>query len=151
MTKSASELTYFVCQMLTTPSKNEFQAILNENDIEKRMQIVGAFMNKELIAKRAQKDKIDALNKRIKDRFAGQGGGTDEESKDEVQELEEKLKSLDMPEEAQKIAEQEIRKLKNLGPKNQEYHVSMNYLQTMADLPWNIQDEENLDPAKAKD
>ena len=41
--------------------------------------------------------------------------------------------------------------MKQLGPRNQEYHVSMNYLQTLADLPWNVFDEENLDPAKAKE
>jgi len=27
----------------------------------------------------------------------------------------------------------------------------MNYLQTMSELPWSIQDEENLDPIKAKE
>ena len=44
----------------------------------------------------------------------------------------------------------ELKKLKQLGPRNQEYHVSLNYLQTIADLPWNTSQEENLDPAKAE-
>ena len=106
MTNSASELTYFICQMLTVPSKNEFQAILNQNDIEKRMTIVGALLNKELLAKRAQKEKMEALNKKIKDRLAGKGGGDmEDDGKDEVTELQAKLKSLDLPEEAQKIAD----------------------------------------------
>lgn len=52
--------------------------------------------------------------------------------------MQSRLKALQLPEEAQKIADQELKKLRNLGPRNQEYHVSMNYLETMADLPWNI-------------
>ena len=104
MTKSASELTFFVCQMLTTPSKAEFQAVLNENDIKMRLQMVSAILNKELQGKRQQKEKMEALNKRIKDRLAGQGG-MDEEGKDEITELQAKLKSLELPEEAQKIAD----------------------------------------------
>jgi len=56
-----------------------------------------------------------------------------------------KIQKLNLPEEAKAIVEQEIRKLKQIGPRNQEYHVGMNYLQTIADLPWNVKDEENLD------
>jgi len=37
MTKSASELTYFVCQLLTIPTKQDLQTILEENDINQRM------------------------------------------------------------------------------------------------------------------
>jgi len=107
MTKSASELTYFVCQMLSSPSKVEFQSILNENDIDTRMQIVAGFLSKELTTKRVQKDKIESLNKKMKERFGGRGGG-DSDSKDEITELESKLKDLGLPEEAQKIADQEI-------------------------------------------
>ena len=99
MTGSASELTYFICQMLTTPSKHEFQAILDENDIEKRMTIVGALLNKELLEKRATKAKVEALNKKIKERMGGPSN-PDDDGKDEISELQEKLKSLELPEEA---------------------------------------------------
>ena len=53
MTKSVSELTFFVCQLLSTPTKYEFQTILDENNIEKRMMIVASFISKEVIARRA--------------------------------------------------------------------------------------------------
>ena len=72
---------------------------MDENDIEKRLIIVGALLNKELVAKRAQKEKMETLNKRIKDRLGGQGNG-DDDGKDEISELQEKLKSLELPEEA---------------------------------------------------
>ena len=47
------------------------------------MQIVSAILNKELVAKRQQKQKVEALNKRIKDRLEGQGS----DGKDEITEL----------------------------------------------------------------
>ena len=83
------------------PSKDEFQAILNQNDIELRMTIVSALLNKELLAKRAQKEKVEALNKKIKARLGGNGAGDmGDDAKDEITELQEKLKSLGLPEEA---------------------------------------------------
>ena len=45
----------------------------------------------------------------------------------------------------------EIKKLRSLDPRNQEYHVSMNYLTTISNLPWSIYQEENGDPKNAKD
>ena len=54
-----------------------------------------------------------------------------------------------LPEETVKIVNQEIKKLRNLDPRNQEYHVSLNYLTTMSNLPWNLSQQENLDPSEA--
>ena len=112
------------------------------------MMIVANFISKEVQVRRAQKQKMEALNKRIKERISNTG---DEETKDEIATLVSKLNSLQLPEETKRITDMEVKKLRQLGPRNQEYHVSMNYLQTIADLPWNIQDEENLDPVKAKE
>ena len=78
----------------------------------------------------------------------GVGSSNNQES-DEIKELETRLDAMTIPDEAKKIYKQEIKKLKQLGPRNQEYHVSMNYLQTMADLPWGIMEPENLDPEQA--
>jgi ATP-dependent Lon protease len=68
-----------------------------------------------------------------------------------VTELDKKLDGLEIGEEARRITKQEIKKLKQLGPRNQEYHVSLNYLNTIADLPWGISDVENLDPEKCRE
>lgn len=67
----------------------------------------------------------------------------------EVDQLFLKLQKQNLPAEASKIVQQEIKKLKNLDPRNQEYHVSMNYLTTISNLPWNVADEENHDPINA--
>jgi ATP-dependent Lon protease len=45
--------------------------------------------------------------------------------------------------------QQELKKLKALEPRNQEYHVSLNYLTTISNLPWVHSDPENHDPSNA--
>ncbi len=107
------------------------------------MTTVNALLAKELTQINEQKDKRDRANKSLKDRMMGMAGPQSGQENDEVKELESRLDELEMPEEAKKIYKQEIKKLKQLGPRNQEYHVSMNYLQTLADLPWGIYDPEN--------
>ena len=79
------------------------------------------------------------------------GGQAAEEDKSEVDEMTAKLEKLELPEETKAICDRELKKLKQLGPRNQEYHVSLNYLQTISELPWNVSQEENLDPAKAEE
>jgi ATP-dependent Lon protease len=44
----------------------------------------------------------------------------------------------------------ELKKVKSLDPRNQEYHVSLNYLQTISNLPWSLSQEENHDPANCQ-
>jgi ATP-dependent Lon protease len=70
--------------------------------------------------------------------MGGMGGGPNEE----VTNLTKKLSEMQLPEEAKKIVDQEIQKVSRLSPSNQEYHVSLNYLTVMADLPWGVSDPE---------
>ena len=65
--------------------------------------------------------------------------------------MKEKLDKLELPDETKVICDRELKKLRQLGPRNQEYHVSLNYLQNIADLPWNTSQEENLDPSRAQE
>lgn len=76
------------------------------------------------------------------DFMSGLGGGMGSAPNEEVQNITKKLQDLKLPEETRKIIDQEVQKVSRLSPSNQEYHVSLNYLQTIADLPWNISDVE---------
>ena len=69
--KSASELTFFICQLMSSPLKSEFQEILNENDIEARMINVADLISKEVQIKIANKAKFDAMQKRLKNTANG--------------------------------------------------------------------------------
>lgn len=59
--------------------------------------------------------------------------------------LRKKIEELQLPEEAKKIVDLELNKLSKMPQQHHEYYVVLNYLQTIADLPWNKSDAENED------
>ncbi len=76
--------------------------------------------------------------------------GERDEFKNEIQELEEKLKDLKMPKEARDKAEKEIRKLKLMSPMSAEATVVRNYIDWMLSLPWDDIKEEKKDIVEAE-
>ncbi len=76
--------------------------------------------------------------------------GERDEFKNEIQELEERLKDLRMPKEAREKAEKEIRKLKLMSPMAAEATVVRNYIDWMLSLPWEDYKEEKKDIAEAE-
>ncbi|HMO02396.1 MAG TPA: endopeptidase La [Oligoflexia bacterium] len=76
--------------------------------------------------------------------------GEKDDFRNEIQELEEKLKSKDMPEEARDKTEKEIRKLKMMSPMSAEATVVRNYVDWMLALPWNDISQDEIDIEKAR-
>ena len=77
--------------------------------------------------------------------------GDKDDFKNEIQELEAKLKSKDMPEEARDKTEKEIRKLKMMSPMSAEATVVRNYVDWMLALPWNEVSDSEIDIDKAQE
>jgi ATP-dependent Lon protease len=77
--------------------------------------------------------------------------GDRDEFKNEVQELEDKLKELKLPQEAREKAEKEIKKLKMMSPMSAEATVVRNYVDWMLALPWEHYKEENRDIRAAEE
>lgn len=76
--------------------------------------------------------------------------GEKDDFKNEIQELEDKLKSKSMPEEAKEKTEKEIRKLKMMSPMSAEATVVRNYIDWMLSLPWNEVSDDQIDIDKAR-
>lgn len=55
-----------------------------------------------------------------------------------------------MPQEASKVAQRELKRIKKLQPSSSEWSVLRNYLELMADLPWSKKSDEVLDIQRAK-
>ena len=66
--------------------------------------------------------------------------------KSDILELEKKLKNLKLPEEARNKVEEEIKKLKIMHPSSGDATIIRNYLEWIADIPWNefTEDEKDL-------
>lgn len=77
--------------------------------------------------------------------------GEIEEESDVLDELRQKIEKSGMPEEARKVAEKELRRLRSIQPSSPEYTVSRTYLDWMVEFPWVKQTKDVLDVNHAKD
>ncbi|RYP44738.1 hypothetical protein DL768_008843 [Monosporascus sp. mg162] len=64
------------------------------------------------------------------------GGNQGDQQDDDLQELEKRLEEAKLPPDAAKIAERELKRLKQTAPAQAEYQVVRTYLETLADIPW---------------
>ena len=70
---------------------------------------------------------------------------------DELEELRQKLAALELPPEARKEVDRELGRLDRIGRESMETQVIRNYLETIAELPWNTRSVEHLDLKEASD
>ncbi len=132
------------------------QALLEDTDVRKRAESVQESLNNQLhIAELQQKLRADVedeftdaqrrayLREQIRaiQRELGEGDGADEQ----IEDLRERLEAAGLPEEADKQAERELRRLGMVPPASPEHSVIVGYLETLAELPWSILSEDHYD------
>jgi len=76
--------------------------------------------------------------------------GEKDEFKNEIQELEEKIKQKKMSAEAREKAEKELKKLKMMSPMSAEATVVRNYIDWLISLPWHEYTDDKLDIEEAE-
>lgn len=78
--------------------------------------------------------------KAIKDEL-GEGDDGDED----LAELEMRVNEASLPEEAEKAARKELRRLRNMSPSQAEYTVARTYIEWLCDLPWGKASVDKID------
>ncbi|ELU05883.1 hypothetical protein CAPTEDRAFT_206144 [Capitella teleta] len=73
-----------------------------------------------------------------------------DEDDDELSELEEKIRSANMPAEADKAAMKELKRLKRMPQQMPEHAMIRNYLDLMVELPWSKMTSDSLDIKQAR-
>ncbi|MCC7071793.1 MAG: endopeptidase La [Deltaproteobacteria bacterium] len=76
--------------------------------------------------------------------------GDKDDDESGVEELERRLKIAHLPEEAEKAANREFKRMRNMQPSQAEYTVARTYLEWLADLPWSKSSTDNLDLKNAQ-
>ena len=76
--------------------------------------------------------------------------GERDEDENGLEELEKRLKKAGLREEAEKAAQKELRRMRNMQPSQAEYTVARTYLEWLADLPWSRSSDDNLDLDNSK-
>lgn len=80
----------------------------------------------------------------------GAGGNNNSEKEDsdepdELQELENRLEAAKLTPEADKVAQRELKRLKQMVPAQAEYQVVRTYLETLAEIPWTAITDDPID------
>jgi len=75
----------------------------------------------------------------------GEGG-----SGGELARLQKMIETAQLPAEALAMANQELRRLKMMTPQSSEFHVTLNYVEWLASLPWKIRTKDSLDIKEAQ-
>jgi len=63
--------------------------------------------------------------------------------------IKQRIISSDLPEDIEKVALKELRRLKKMNKQSGEYIVSLTYIDWILDLPWSFETEDNLDISDA--
>src|SRR5213083_751775 len=75
----------------------------------------------------------------------------EEEGDDELTELTQRLEAAELSAEAKKVADRELKRLRQMSPQSAEYHVARTYLEVLASLPWSRTSTDRLDLKGARD
>jgi ATP-dependent Lon protease len=140
-----------------TPS--ERQGLLETLGVEERMRRVLVHVQRQLALLSAQeeiKEKVqEELGERQREMLLREQLkairkelGDEDESVD-TDELRERLQKLELPEEARKEVNRELKRLERTSRESMEAQVIRTYLETVAELPWNQRSEEHLDVGEA--
>ncbi len=139
----------------------EKQEILETNDAGQRLEKIYSHMKSEIeilqVEKRIRTRVKKQMEKTQKEYYLNEQMraiqkelGEKDDFRNEIQELDDKLKAKDMPEEARDKTEKEIRKLKMMSPMSAEATVVRNYVDWMLSLPWNEYSDDKIDINEAE-
>jgi len=135
------------------------QAILEENDLVKKLQSVAAALTREVsllelkgkIESQAQQEMTDAqrqyfLRQQMKaiQQELGEGEGA------ELTELRKRIDDANLPEAIYTVATREVERLSRMTGQSPEYQMIRTYLDWILELPWSVTTEDRLDPVEAR-
>jgi len=139
----------------------EKQEILQTNDASERLEKIFGHMKSEIeilqVEKRIRTRVKKQMEKTQKEYYLNEQMraiqkelGEKDDFRNEILELEDKLKAKKMPEDVREKTEKEIRKLKMMSPMSAEATVVRNYVDWMLSLPWFDYSDERLDIKEAE-
>src|SRR5713226_1183601 len=105
------------------------QAILETLSVTARLEKVLGLMESEI--------SVLQVEKRIRSRVKSQKELGDDEGRDELADLEEKIAKTKLSKEAREKAQHELKKLRQMSPMSAEATVVRNYLDWLLSIPWN--------------
>ncbi|MGH7281331.1 MAG: endopeptidase La [Polyangiaceae bacterium] len=148
---------------LPTVKLADRQALLENEDASRRLERLHELMQAEIeilqVEKKIRSRVKKQMEKTQKEYYLNEqmqaiqkelGGGERDEFRNEIQEVEEQLKTKVMSKEATAKVKKEMKKLKSMHPTSAEATVVRNYIDWILSLPWGDKSEENYDLGAAE-
>jgi len=143
---------------LALPAKAE---LLSIGEVNQRLERLAELLGRELqvleVGSQIQekvKSRLDANQReyvlREQLRVIRQELGEDQEE-DELDELKHRLDEAGLSAEAGKIADRELKRLRQMSAQSAEYHVARTYLEVLSSLPWDRTSEDRRDLKRARE
>lgn len=142
-------------------STEEKQSILEMVDLKARLKNVVTLLARQLEVLRVS-DKIQSQIKEEIDKnqreyylrqqlkaIKEQLGDLDGDGGD-LEEIAQALEDKDLPEEVELVVRKQLNRLRMMQPASSEYGVTRTYIETLLDIPWGVQTEDNLNIKHAK-
>jgi ATP-dependent Lon protease len=151
--REPAALADFIAANLPLKPEDRYR-VLAELNVGRRLALVSTLLNHELevleVRSKIQSDVKGELDKRqrdfiLREQLKAIQKELGEEAAPELAELRERLQNAGLPEAARKEADREIERLGQIPAISPEYQVVRTYLEWIADLPWNITTEDQLD------
>ncbi len=139
----------------------ESQDLLSTNDVRARLEKLIVILGREIelleLGHKIQSQVQTELNKNQREYYLRQqlkaiqkelGEGDARSS--EIEDLEKKIETAKMPEDARKAADKELDRLKMIPPESAEHTVVRTYLDWLVSVPWAVSTDDNLDIKHAR-
>ena len=149
----------YVLATLIDIKPSEKQALLEENDLLRKLEQIAGALNREIsllelkgkIESQAQQEMTDAqrqyyLRQQLKaiQQELGEGEGN------ELAELRKRIEDAKLPELAHTVAMREVDRLSRMGAASPEYQMLRTYVDWLLDVPWSVTTADRIDPVEAR-
>ncbi|KAI8905596.1 Lon protease C-terminal proteolytic domain-containing protein [Gorgonomyces haynaldii] len=143
-------------------SFEEKLSILTTVDLKERLQKVIELMKRQIqvlsISQELQTSIENKIGKKqreflLREQLAAikkELGETEDENDDEMSDIGKRVQNAKLSPDARKVANKELRRLKNMQPNMAEHQVIRTYLEWIIELPWEKSSEDSLDISKAR-
>ena len=149
----------YVLATLIDMNPTDKQALLEENDLLKKLQMVAGALTREVsllelkgkIESQAQQEMTDAqrqyyLRQQLKaiQQELGEGEGN------ELGDLRKRVEDAKLPESVNAVAMREVDRLARMSAASPEYQMLRTYIDWLLDVPWSTTTEDRIDPIEAR-
>jgi endopeptidase La len=149
----------YVLATLIDINPEEKQALLEENDLLKKLEAIERALSREIsllemktkIESQAQQEMTDAqrqyyLRQQMKaiQQELGEGEGT------ELVELRKRIEDAKLPEHVHEVAMREVDRLARMTSASPDYQMLRTYIDSVLDVPWSVTTPDRLDPIEAR-